>query len=85
MCANFNGRNNNNPQNALSILGSKSFTVNHLEDGLLELTDNDAIAHPDKINVLLVQAGCVPTMLKVDEEDLEAYFLRIIGKNRGAE
>ncbi|MGE5558193.1 MAG: ABC transporter ATP-binding protein [Bacillota bacterium] len=77
--------NTNNPENACSILRSKSFTANHLEDGLIELIDNDAIAHPDKINILLVQAGCVPTMLKVDEEDLEAHFLRIIGRNRGAE
>ncbi len=74
-----------NPENAHSILENQGFTVNRLEDGLLELTGKDAIAHPDKINVLLVQGGCVPTMLKVDEEDLEAYFLRIIGKNRGTE
>jgi ABC-2 type transport system ATP-binding protein len=77
--------NTDTSENAYSILTNNNFTVNRFEDGLLELTDTDAIAHPDRINVLLVQAGCVPTMLKVDEEDLEAYFLRIIGENRGAE
>jgi len=73
--------NTNDNINAHSILRNKGYVVNDMEDGLLELPDQDAIAHPDKINVLLVQGGSPPTLLKVDEEDLEAYFLRIIGKN----
>jgi ABC-2 type transport system ATP-binding protein len=73
--------NTNDNTNAHSILENKGYVVNNMEDGLLELPDKDAIARPDKINVLLVQSGCLPTLLKVDEEDLEAYFLRIIGKN----
>ena len=28
---------------------------------------------------MLVQAGVPPVFLKVEEEDLESYFLRIIG------
>ena len=73
--------NTNDNNNAHSILANEGYAVNHREDGLLELPGKEADAHPDKINVLLVQSGCPPAMLKVDEEDLEAYFLRIIGKN----
>jgi ABC-2 type transport system ATP-binding protein len=38
-----------------------------------------AIDHPDKIAILLVNAGCAPTMLNVEREDLEDYFLRLVG------
>jgi ABC-2 type transport system ATP-binding protein len=71
-------------KHARTILENKGFIANHLEENLLELNDKDTIAHPDKINVLLVQSGCVPTMLRVEEEELETYFLRIIGMSRGS-
>jgi ABC-2 type transport system ATP-binding protein len=48
-------------------------------DGGLALTDERAIAHPDHIATLLVEAGCPPTRLLVEEEDLETYFLRTVG------
>ncbi|RPI02361.1 MAG: ABC transporter ATP-binding protein [Calditrichaeota bacterium] len=73
--------NTNDNQNAQAILGEKGYTVNRVQNGLIELADKDAIAHPENINVLLVQGGCPPTLLRVDEEDLEDYFLRIIGRN----
>lgn len=66
---------------AYVILSNSGYAITHTDEGVLELIDKDAIAHPDKVNVLLVQGGCPPTMLKIDEEDLEAYFLRSIGKN----
>jgi len=34
---------------------------------------------PDRVATLLVHAGCPPTRLAVEEEDLESYFLRIVG------
>jgi len=34
---------------------------------------------PDRVATLLVHAGCPPTRLAVEEEDLETYFLRIVG------
>jgi len=64
-----------------SLLEKQKYAANFAENGFIELFDEGAIAHPEKINVMLVQAGCPPTMLKVEEEDLETYFLRIIGKN----
>jgi ABC-2 type transport system ATP-binding protein len=49
------------------------------------MTDNEkAVLHPEKIAELLVKHGCAPSMLRVDEEDLEAYFLRLVGVERRA-
>jgi len=31
----------------------------------------------------MVNSGCPPTLLKVEEEDLESYFLRTIGVEGG--
>lgn len=70
--------------NAQSVLVKNGFNATIAENGFLECTDNDAIGNPGKVNVLLVNAGHVPTMLNVEEEDLESYFLRTIGMNRGA-
>lgn len=53
------------------------------DDGILESADEKAIAHPAEIATLLVRAGLPPARLQVDEEDLESYFLRIIGSNGG--
>gem|GEM_PF-931439 len=54
---------------------------------VLCIEDRDAVEHPERIVTLLVRAGCLPNLLKV-EEDLEAFFMRVIreagGKNREA-
>ncbi|NMA94553.1 MAG: ABC transporter ATP-binding protein [Clostridiales bacterium] len=47
------------------------------------LKDKLAIDHPEKIATLLVNAGYPPTLLKVQREDLEHYFLRTIAKYEG--
>ncbi len=54
-----------------------------LRDGILELIDMPSIEHPDGIASLLVQAGVPPTQILVEEEDLEQYFLRLVGMNGG--
>ena len=38
---------------------------------------------PDDINSLLVNAGTPPTQLMVEEEELEQYFLRLVGMEGG--
>ncbi len=48
-------------------------------DGTICVTNPEAIDHPDLIATLLVQTGTPPTHLVVEEEDLERYFLRIVG------
>ncbi len=50
----------------------------------IELQDAPAIERPDFIASLLVQAGAPPTELVAEEEDLEQYFLRLVGVNGAA-
>jgi len=57
------------------------YSVYLAKDGNLEITDERAINHPEKIASILVQAELPPTLLKVEEEDLESYFLRTIEGN----
>ena len=55
-----------------------------LADGTIELTDPAAVAAPDDIARLLVGSGVPPTQLMVEEEELEQYFLRLVGATGGA-
>jgi ABC-2 type transport system ATP-binding protein len=66
------------------FLARANYSVDASEEGHLALSDPRAIASPDAVAQSLVQAGIPPTLLKVEEEDLESYFLRIIGVNGGA-
>jgi ABC-2 type transport system ATP-binding protein len=52
-------------------------------DSSIELKNPTAIENPDEIASLLVHAGVPPTQLIVEEEDLEQYFLRLVGLNGG--
>lgn len=65
------------------FLDNAHYSVESTEAGHVALSDPKAIDNPDTIAQLLVQAGVPPTFLKVEEEDLESYFLRIIGMNGG--
>ncbi len=58
-------------------------TAELLPDGSLALTSPNAVERPDEINRLLVQAGAPPTHLLVEEEELERYFLRLVGADPG--
>lgn len=64
---------------AQARLIEEGYTVNIARDGHLEIKDETAISMPEAISTLLVNAGLPPTLIKVDEEDLESYFLRAIG------
>jgi ABC-2 type transport system ATP-binding protein len=50
-----------------------------LHDDLIILGDTASLECPDDIASLLVQAGAPPLHLMIEEEDLEAYFLRLVG------
>ena len=52
-------------------------------DGALELKNAAALAAPDAIAGLLAAAGVPPTHLVVKEEELEHYFLRLVGARGG--
>ncbi|WP_218041430.1 ABC transporter ATP-binding protein [Acrocarpospora macrocephala] len=45
----------------------------------LRLTGERATARPEEVATLLVQSGNPPIKLVVEEEDLETYFLRMVG------
>jgi ABC-2 type transport system ATP-binding protein len=49
--------------------------------GCIALADAASIERPDEVAALLVEAGAPPMHLTVEEEDLEHYFLRLVGVN----
>ncbi len=63
---------------AQAALVRAGFTVNLMPDNVIEMTDDHALAHPDEIAIRLVEAGHAPTMLNIEQEDLEHYFLRLV-------
>ncbi len=71
-----------NPK-AVSILNGAGFAASVLEGDLVAIDDGKVVMNPENIASLLVNGGCPPMMLKVEEEDLESYFLRVIGSSRG--
>lgn len=68
---------------ALAILSGFGYDVEINVENRLEIKNDDAIERPDEVASRMVNAGCPPTLLKVEEEDLETYFLRTIGLKRG--
>ncbi|MGA2111252.1 MAG: ABC transporter ATP-binding protein [Anaerolineales bacterium] len=73
-------RNLERAQQALTAAGRPAEI---LPEGRLELKDASSVEHPEDISCLLVQAGAPPTELVVEEEELESYFLRLVGLDRG--
>jgi ABC-2 type transport system ATP-binding protein len=70
-----------NIESARQALLAAGYQGEILAGGTLELNQPLAIERPDEISSLLVQAGTPPTQLLVEEEELEAYFLRLVGAN----
>jgi ABC-2 type transport system ATP-binding protein len=66
-------------QKAREILAHNGISFEETKDNIIEVNDKDAISKPEFIATIMVHAGCPPTLLKVEEEDLESYFLRTIG------
>ncbi|MCB0164445.1 MAG: ABC transporter ATP-binding protein [Anaerolineae bacterium] len=66
-------------QAALAVLLNAGFAAGLTADGAIELADNTAIERPDDIAAQLVLAGHPPTRLAVEQEELEPYFLRLVG------
>ncbi|MFM9278043.1 ABC transporter ATP-binding protein [Paenibacillus jiagnxiensis] len=64
---------------ARAKLADEGYTVHLSENGRLEVTSEYAIRHPEQIAQLLVHADLPPSLLKVEEESLESYFLRSVG------
>ena len=68
---------------AKGVLEREGFQVQMSEQGNLELVEEKALRAPESVATLLVRAGHPPKMLNLQEEDLESYFLRIIGVSGG--
>jgi len=68
---------------ARSVLLGAGFSAEITSHGAIEVKDNAAIERPDDIATRLVNAGHAPTMLNVEQEDLEHYFLRLVGMDGG--
>jgi len=73
----------NDIEMANTILSEKGYDVIINAEDQLEIINVEAINKPDTIATLMVNVGCPPTLLKVEEEDLESYFLRTIGMKGG--
>lgn len=68
---------------AHAVLLGAGFSANITDDHTLEVTEELAIDRPDEIATRLVNAGHAPMMLNVEQEDLEHYFLRLVGMDEG--
>ncbi|HBF36976.1 MAG TPA: hypothetical protein DDW50_06605 [Firmicutes bacterium] len=57
----------------------EGYSVGFTEEGNLALADEKVVKYPEGIASILVYSGLPPTLLKIEVEDLESYFFRIIG------
>ncbi|WP_379133839.1 ABC transporter ATP-binding protein [Paenibacillus sp. sgz500958] len=76
--------NSRRPEDVMLLLRQQGYQVDIGEDRVLSITAEHAVAEPDHIARLMVHANMAPTLLQVEEEDLEAYFLRKIGMDGGS-
>ena len=65
---------------ALSVLGKAGIVARLDSKNSLVITDKSAMQYPDKVATLLVEAGCPPTRLVVEQGNLESYFLGLVGR-----
>jgi ABC-2 type transport system ATP-binding protein len=63
---------------AVSVLEKAGITVRSDGQNSLSITDKETMQQPDKVATLLVQAGCPPTRLVIEQRDLESYFLDLV-------
>jgi ABC-2 type transport system ATP-binding protein len=73
------------PEAAFRVLCASGHATQILADGSLELRHPLVVSAPEKIATLLVESGAPPVQLVVEEEELEHYFLRLIGARGGEE
>ena len=67
------------PEAARRILEKAGIKLELDRKQALIITGEPAVQHPDKIAALLVQGGCPPTGLMLEQSDLESTFLNLIG------
>jgi ABC-2 type transport system ATP-binding protein len=67
-----------------NLLREKGYDVKLSDSTIVEIHDQRAIDNPEIISALLVNENLPPTLLMVDEEDLESFFLRVTGTKGGS-
>ncbi len=67
-----------NNAKAFQLLKDRGHDIS-INQGLMEIVSDEAIEHPEDISTILVNHSMPPKMISIVEEDLEHYFLRIIG------
>jgi ABC-2 type transport system ATP-binding protein len=70
---------------ARMALAAAGYSPETIRNGNIVLKDENSTAHPEQIATLLVEAGAPPTRIVVEEEELEAYFLRLVGMDGGSQ
>jgi ABC-2 type transport system ATP-binding protein len=68
-------------RHARSALEGAGYAPEPDDEGRLTITDERAVEEPDSIASLLAGAGVPPTHLSIEQEDLEAHFLRLTGSD----
>lgn len=68
---------------AVRALRDAGFDPHPGDERGLVLRDERAVDAPEEVATLLVSAGCPPTRLVVEREDLETYFLHTVGAAPG--
>ncbi len=68
---------------ARSHLHSEGYAVELTDHGELALRDTRALECPEDVASTLVRAGHPPVLLQKELEDLEHYFLRLVGRQTG--
>ena len=67
-----------------NLLQKSGYMVILREEGHLEVRGKDSLTEPENISEILVQSGYAPSLIKVEQEDLETFFLRFIYMKGGA-
>jgi ABC-2 type transport system ATP-binding protein len=67
---------------AHAVLIEAGLSAKFRPNNTIEVKDDVAIERPDDIAARLVNAGHAPTMLNIEQEDLEHYFLRLVGMDK---
>ena len=75
--------NTHHNQGAISLLSARGYSVSTMREEFFEVSGNEAITCPEQVASLLVQEGYPPVLIKVEEEELESYFLRMVGMSGG--
>lgn len=69
-------------QKAVQHLLKASYSAAHTDTDEIEITNKEALQHPEYISKLLTEKGLPPKQVYLFSEDLEMYFLRMIKEKK---